>query len=253
MINGLPILTYHSIDDDASVISTSPKAFRRQMEFLRAESFRSISMSEVTNLLHNRKPMPARTVCLVFDDGYQNVYTEAFPILQECGFNATVFLVTRYCGNFNDWPGNLPYLKRARLLSWREVKEMDAHGFEFGAHTLTHPDLSQIPLSQAKHEIFDSKRELEERVGCPVDVFSYPYGRYNSPVKVFVRTQFRGACSTKLGNVRNDADPYAMRRIDSWFLSNQKLFSRLTTRSLAGYLQVRQAVREIKDLIGRTR
>jgi peptidoglycan/xylan/chitin deacetylase (PgdA/CDA1 family) len=245
----LPILTYHSIDDDGSVISTNRNSFRLQMQFLRAKSFRTVLLSKVTALLHHRQCIPAGNVSLVFDDGFENVYSEAFPILQEFGFTATVFLVTRYCGKYNDWPGNLPNLKRCPLLSWNQAREMSAYGIEFGSHTSTHPDLTAISPKEAESQILDSKMEIEDRLGRPATVFAYPYGRYNAQVKDVVRGQFDGACSTRLGNIRMGADPYAMRRIDTWFLSDQKLFSRLTTTPLSCYLNVRQVLRDMKDLI----
>jgi peptidoglycan/xylan/chitin deacetylase (PgdA/CDA1 family) len=245
----LPLLTYHSIDDCRSVLSTSPGTFRRQLQFLASQCFHNIRLSEVVQLLHDRLPLPPKRVCLTFDDGYQNVYSEAFPLLQEYGFTATVFLVARYCGRDNDWPGNLEYLDRTQLLSWDHVKEMSNFGIDFGAHTLTHPDLTCIAPRLAEQEIVQSKQEIEDKTGQPLTLFAYPYGRYNSHIREVVRGQFLGACTTRLGNVRSCADPYRLRRIDSWFLLNVRLFSRLTTRSLACYLQARQAIRELKALL----
>jgi peptidoglycan/xylan/chitin deacetylase (PgdA/CDA1 family) len=244
----LPVLTYHSIDDSGSVVSTSLATFRRQMEFLSSHSFRAMSLSALVSLLRNKSPLPAKHVCLTFDDGYENVYSDAFPIVQEHGFTATVFLVTRYCGRHNDWPGNLKSLTRAPLLSWNQVREMAQSGIEFGSHTLTHPDLTRIKLDLAQEEILRSKQEIEDRTGRPPTLFAYPYGRYNVRIQEMVRSHFQGACSAKLGNVRPEADPYTIRRIDSWFVSHATLFTRLTTTSLAWYLQARQAVRELKNI-----
>ena len=246
--SGLPVLTYHSIDDHSSVISTSRRAFRLHMQFLHSQSFRTVQLSEVVAILREDRPVPPRSVCLTFDDGYRSIYSEAFPVLQEYGFTATLFLVVRYCGRHNDWPGNLGSLKRAPLLSWNEVKEMNRFGIECGSHTLTHPDLTRIAPRIAEEEILHSKQEIEEKTGESSTVFAYPYGRYNSTVQKMVRSHFSGACSTKLGNVRTGADPYTMKRIDSWFVSDVKRFSKLNTTSLAWYLQARQALRELRNL-----
>jgi peptidoglycan/xylan/chitin deacetylase (PgdA/CDA1 family) len=245
----LPLLTYHSIDDGGSIVSTPPAAFGQQMQFLSSQSFKSIRLSELVELLHKKLPLPPKHVCLTFDDGYENVYSDAFPVLQEHGFTATVFLVTRYCGRYNDWPGNLTSLKRAPLLSWNHLKEMMRFGIECGSHTLTHPDLTRIPLRYAEEEIVQSKREIEDKTGQPATLFSYPYGSYNPDIQTTVREHFSGACSTRLGNVRIGADPYAIRRIDSYFVSNTKRFSKLATTSLAGYLQARQFLRDLKTLL----
>ncbi len=100
------ILTYHSIDKSGSVVSVSPEKFRKQMLYLSESSFNVVSLSEILAAFHERRLLPAKTVVITFDDGYRNVYTEAFPVLDSYGFTATVFLITNYCGKHNDWPDN---------------------------------------------------------------------------------------------------------------------------------------------------
>ncbi|MBA3256276.1 MAG: polysaccharide deacetylase family protein, partial [Pyrinomonadaceae bacterium] len=180
------------------------------------------------------------------DDGYRNVYTEAFPILEKYGFGATVFLISDYCGKDNDWPGNSPAFERRPLLSWSEIEEMRGHGFEFGAHTATHPDLTRVSIQQAEREITGSKAEIEDRLGVEARCFAYPYGKYNSEVQEIVRTQFLGACSTILGKVRSDCDPHALSRIDTYYLSHPALFSALEADALEWYLGARQILRDLK-------
>jgi peptidoglycan/xylan/chitin deacetylase (PgdA/CDA1 family) len=129
---------------------------------------------------------------------------------------------------------------------------MRKHGFEFGAHTRTHPDLTLIPIEQAESEIVESKLEIQHRLGVEVETFAYPYGKFDPRVKEIVRGQFHGACSTKLGMVAAGDDLSLMKRIDMYYLSDQSLFSKLQTRSLAGYLRVRQSLRELKGFFSKT-
>src|SRR3977135_725578 len=112
MGNRASILTYHSIDDYGSVISTSPETFRRQMQFLKESACNVVALSEIVDDLRQDRPLAPRTVALVFDDGYKNIYATAFPILQEHSFTGTVFLITGSCGRHNDWPGNSPGIER---------------------------------------------------------------------------------------------------------------------------------------------
>lgn len=240
------ILTYHSIDDSGSVVSTSRKTFQKQMRSLSESSCNVISLNAIMDCLHENRPLPSRALAITFDDGYRNVYTEVFPILEKYGFGATVFLISDYCGKDNDWPGNSPSFERRPLLSWSEIEEMRRHGFEFGAHTATHPDLTRVSIQQAEREITGSKAEIEDRLGVEARCFAYPYGKYNSEVQEIVRTQFPGACSTKLGKVRSDCDPHALRRIDMYYLSRPELFSALSTNLLEWYLGFRQVLRELK-------
>ncbi len=88
----VPILTYHSIDDSGSIISTSPDKFRSQMRHLRDKHFNVISLKEVVTNIRKKSPLPRRSIAITFDDGFKNVYNIAYPILKNYGFTATVFL-----------------------------------------------------------------------------------------------------------------------------------------------------------------
>lgn len=243
----VPILTYHSIDDSNSVVSTSPRAFKEQMHRLSETGYHSWPLSRLVDAMNQGEPFPEKTLVLTFDDGYKNVYTEAFPVLKRYGFSATVFLVTEYCGKDNDWPGHAPSIERRPLLSWSEIKEMHQGAIEFGAHTSSHPDLTKVPITEAEHEIIESKTRIRDHLGVSVHTFAYPYGKYNSRVKEVVRKHFRAACSVQLGRVKTSCDPYALRRVDMYYLSNPKLLRCLSTTALDCYLGARQTIRGLRD------
>ncbi len=245
----IPILTYHSIDDSGSVVSTSAQKFREQVRHLSEEGFRVMTVGEVVACLRNDTPVPERAVSIAFDDGYGNVFTDAYPILQEYGFTATVFLITDYCGRHSDWPGNLPTLARRPLLSWPQIGEMRQNGIEFGAHTRTHPDLTLLARPQLVDEISQSKSEIEDRTGSAVKTFAYPYGRHNNEVRAVVQEHFDGACSTDLGRVGLGSDLYLLRRFDMYYLSRPSLFRKLETAELNAYLQLRQALRGLRQFL----
>jgi peptidoglycan/xylan/chitin deacetylase (PgdA/CDA1 family) len=216
------------------------------MQFLKESACNVVPLSEIVNDLRQDRPLAPRTVALVFDDGYENIYATAFPILQEYSFTATVFLITGYCGRHNDWPGNSPGIERQPLLSWPEIKEMRRFGLDFGAHTVTHPDLTNLPRQQAEREIAESKAEIEAQLGNEIELFAYPYGKHDAKVKELVQMHFHGACGTELGEVGDWSDPLLLTRIDTYYLSHQLMFSRLHTRFLARYLSLRQGLRKLK-------
>src|ERR1700722_15438811 len=90
------ILTYHSLDDSGSVISTHPEIFRRQMDFLAASGVPVVPLAETLE----RAGSGAKT----FDDGFRNLLDHAVPVLEQYHFPATIFVVGNYCGGHNDWP-----------------------------------------------------------------------------------------------------------------------------------------------------
>ena len=247
----LPILTYHSIDESGSVISTAPEVFRRQMKFLSETGYNVVSLDKLVNSLIDEKPSLSKTVALTFDDGFQNFYSTAFPVLEQYGFNATVFLVTDYCGKYNDWAGNPPNLPRSAMLSWNEVKELNKCGIEFGSHTRTHPDLTEISIAEAEREMVESKAVIEDSLGCEVKTFAYPYGKFNPSVKKVAENNFQAACSTTLGKVRRGSDFFSLERIDTYYLSNQKIFNSIPSKTFDRYMQFRRAMRDFKAVIQR--
>ncbi|TBR36181.1 MULTISPECIES: polysaccharide deacetylase family protein [Dyella] len=101
-LKDLRVLAYHRImplpdpatyDFDLELISTSPERFREQMMMLR-ERFRPMRLSDVAQMIEAGKTIPADAVVVTFDDGYDDNYHIAFPILRELGVPATFFVST---------------------------------------------------------------------------------------------------------------------------------------------------------------
>lgn len=242
----LPILTYHSIDESGSVISTSLETFKRQIKLLSDEGFNVISLKDLTVGPDRRDHIPPKTIILTFDDGFQNFYSTAFPILKEHNFTATVFLITDHCGKYNDWDENLASIERARLMDWEEIKELSKYGIEFGSHTQTHPDLTQIPIELATKEAVQSKLTLEEKLGIESAAFAYPYGKYNPAVRNLIEANFKMACSTRLGKADFGDDLFTLKRLDTYYLSNERIFSSILSAKFDLYMGFRQSMRDLK-------
>jgi len=192
---------------------------------------------------------PERSVVLTFDDGYQSLYTEVFPILQQYGFSATVFLVAGYSGKDNQWPGQPSAIPKMKLLTWEQIDEMARYGIEFGSHTFHHPRLDQLPVGALYDEIVLPKIILESRLGRPVTVFAYPYGRYTDQVKDMVRGSYELACSTRTGLVKPVSDRYALERVEITYLSHPLVFQQLYHPFFPYYLSARWAARVLGSAI----
>ena len=79
----MPILTFHALDDQDFPISFPPNLFKRGLTRLNTKGYRTISLEQATEHARTGKPFPLRASVITFDDGYQSVYAEAFPLLQE--------------------------------------------------------------------------------------------------------------------------------------------------------------------------
>lgn len=236
------ILTYHSLDESGSVVSMAPSLFAAQMSLLAEQGI------QVTPLEELLSPPPGTDlsrprVAITFDDGFENVYEHAWPILQRYNFPATVFLVTDYCGHSNMWPGQPPHIPRSSLLRWSQVREMQAGGIDFGAHTCTHPNLTRLAARQIIRELSVSKQRLEETLGEPVITFAYPYGAHDPRVRDLAAQYFDVACTTDLGFVHADSHPLALARLDMYYLRHPTWLGRLFSAPMRAYVALRHTLR----------
>jgi peptidoglycan/xylan/chitin deacetylase (PgdA/CDA1 family) len=197
MTRSFPILTFHAVDDRPSVVSFPPTLFERGMARLHENGYRTLGLPQLIDHMQQGVPFPECSFAITFDDGYQSVYEQAFPILQHYGFSATVFLTVGENGNRAE-SERLPSMCERSMLSWHEIKEMQRGGITFGAHTLTHPDLTRLSLAELNSQVYDSKAVIEDTLGSDVTCFAYPYGRYDKRCRDVVSRHFLCACSDRL-------------------------------------------------------
>ena len=173
----IPVLMYHSVYSYAHPkdrITVSVETFNRQMEFLKRNKYNVIPLEELPNFL-KRKKIPYKTIAITFDDGYEDNYLYAFPILKNYNIPATIFLIVNYI----DEPNHLNRL---------QIYEMKNCGLiAFGSHTLNHHNLVSLNDDELKKEIFDSKKILEKKLSSCVKTFAYPYGFFDKRSKGLVK------------------------------------------------------------------
>lgn len=172
----VPILMYHSISDNLFGMShpyyhinTLPEVFSQQMRWLRNAGYRAIDLPQAWAGLQARTDL-SKTIVITFDDGYRDFYTDALPILKQCGFTATIFLTT---DRIRSTPARI---EGADYLTWSDVRELHAEGIRFDSHTVSHPDLRSLGPDQIEYELGHSKEVIEEHLGVSVESFSYPFG-----------------------------------------------------------------------------
>ncbi len=233
------ILTYHSLDNSGSVISLPPETFVKQMRFLKQSGYQAISLQRACRSWEHREALPSRTIVLTFDDGYASLKEVALPILHECGFEATVFVVAGYVGGYNNWPSQPPIVPHLPLLTWTDLRDLSRQGFEIAGHTLTHPILAGISKDAMAREIKRSKDIIEQKIGAPVHTFAYPYGIVDPTAYGWVSSTYRAACTTEMGEVSNADDRYRLRRIDTYYLRRAVVFRTLDSIFGRSYLSVR--------------
>jgi peptidoglycan/xylan/chitin deacetylase (PgdA/CDA1 family) len=235
------ILTYHSLDDSGSVISTAPEIFRRQIE--------SLAGSGIPLVPVNRVASCPGSVALTFDDGYSNLAEHAFPVLEQFRVPATIFVVSRYCGLVNRWPSQSPgAVPEMPLLSWDQLATVPP-GIEIGAHTATHPRLSAISPDECDREMHECREEIQQRLARPVRWLAYPYGSCSTSVCSSAARYFELAVGTSLRFVAPGVSAMDLPRIDMFYFRRQPSLDRLFSPLMRGYIGIRNAAREARGYL----
>lgn len=234
----IPILMFHAIDDRREAISFPPDRFEQALKRLDDRGYKTARLADAAEKVRRGESLPERSVVLTFDDGYRSVYEHAFPLLARHGMTATVFAIARSGGSFADRP----------LMEWRQMKEMREAGFEIGAHTINHPDLTRISPREMSEEIAGSKSRIEDALGSAVTSFAYPFGRHNRASVECARENFACACTARLSLASSRSDPLRLQRVDAFYLLRPRAFELIFSRWFPMYLRARALPRRIRGL-----
>jgi peptidoglycan/xylan/chitin deacetylase (PgdA/CDA1 family) len=132
------------------------------MQALKDWGYTTIPVSLLVEAITKGVYLPPRPVVITFDDGYESVYENAYPIMQAQGFVGVMYLVGDYIGSQG-------------YMDVSQIQAMTGNGWEIGSHSMTHPHLPAVP-DQINIEGGQSKSRLSSEIGVNVETFAYPYG-----------------------------------------------------------------------------
>lgn len=190
----LSVLMYHHVQTKESAIankqtslSVNTDIFKEQMQYLKDNGYKVVSMQDLVNYFNNGIQIPAKSILLTFDDGYEDFYTDAFPILESFNFTATVFIPTGLMNN-------------GGYLSWDQINQMNSK-ILFANHTWSHKNMG-VAVDIIQKEINTADNQLREKGLNLLKVFSYPYGIDSIQAeKYLLSLNYSLAFSTKSGNI----------------------------------------------------
>ena len=168
----VPILMYHHISDVptrtvlALSLTVTPTRFSQHLDYLKQRGYHTITFNQLFNALYFGGPLPQQPIILTFDDGYDDAYKFAFPILKAHGFSGMFYIITGKVG----WGGQA---------TWPQLRTMLASGMQIGSHTINHVDMGRLLAAapgETQKELQQSQAALQKNLGVAIQQFCYPSG-----------------------------------------------------------------------------
>lgn len=217
------IVYYHRVGA-CDVLSKPTLEFRRDLAYLK-RNYECIGLRELCARLSSGKPLKRRVAVVTFDDGYHDNYTHAVPALRDADMTATFYVSTGFIGTerafLHDGPGAKDYggvPGDYPKMTWDDLRDMEAKGFEIGAHTVEHLNLGRAEISIIERELHDALTSLDRELGQSKRAFSFPWGKPNdiseSAVKIARQAGYYSVASAYGGANLRGRDVFHLRRVD---------------------------------------
>jgi peptidoglycan/xylan/chitin deacetylase (PgdA/CDA1 family) len=154
---------------------------------------RPLFAAQMDQLLRFAKPVPAdikelpndggRYASVTFDDGFENIYTNALPELKKRHIPSTLFIVSDFLGQSRAWEHRGgDDTRQEKVMTEEQLRELPSELVTIGSHTMTHPFLPNANNVELQRELLGSRTKLEKMANCEVKLFSFPYGAFNDEV-----------------------------------------------------------------------
>ncbi len=218
----VPILVYHYVeyvkdrkDTIRKSLSTAPHVLESQIKTLIADGYTFITFKKLDQYFDGREKIPEKSIILTFDDGYEDFYTDVFPILRKYNVPAVQYVISGF-------------IDKPNYMTDKQLKEVIESGLvEIGAHTVDHRNLKYLSDKDAQWEISQSKKDLQEKYHILVDAFAYPYGGYNDNTPELVKKGgFITAVTTESGFMLSNDSRFTLYRIHPGISIGYELLSK---------------------------
>lgn len=243
------ILMYHSIANDDVATAIPPDIFRAQMHAIKEAGVPVITLDDYAAARCGEKELDPVSLIITFDDAFQDFYDEAFPTLDELGFDAMVYVPTGCVGTEESWRGALTPPRK--IMDWQTILELSEAGVHFGSHSISHPDLNSLKMLDLVEELRRSKFTLEEHLGKPVDHFAPPYGLADYFARSTVERLYKTSVGTNFQRADLSCDIMDLPRLEMFYFKKLSHWERHLAGEGATYLARRRAMRHAREVVNR--
>lgn len=233
-VRGVPILNYHQVNDEKlSPLTMRTWDFEAQMKYLADNGYHAITMDQLDDFLEKGTALPDKPVLITFDDGYEDNYTNALPILQKYGMKATVFMIADSIG-------------QPRFMDEEQLRAMEAAGNTIESHTYSHKDLRTLSDADVQKELTLSKTILEQVLQHPIKYIAFPQGFSDQRIEQYTREAgYKLAVTVEAGNAKRSEDRYKIPRVAVFEGMNS--YTSFTWR--LHYIELIDATWELRDTL----
>ncbi len=195
----IPILVYHSVTNNIfsknKDLFTKPEEFEKQLRWINNSGYTTIFPDQLKTIQNIHKP-----ILITFDDGYSDNYTTVFPLVKKYRVKICIFVATRF-------------INKDHYLTSDQIKEMARSGLVcIESHTVSHHHLSQLPESELKYELENSKDAIFKLTGKYPIAIAYPYGDFNNSIITQTQKYYTLGFTTDKGNLSNSSQKLTITR-----------------------------------------
>lgn len=207
------VLYYHNVGDYHGGLRSmyiAEKFFGYEMKYLKWRGYKAVKLEEIIDCLINGKALPGKIFAITFDDGYEDVYKNAYPKLESLKYPATEFIATGEIGRTLAHNRTVP----EKRLDVSEIRKLSSE-WDFESHSVTHRDLDKLPENELKNELQTSMKVIENITGRKPLFICYPSGKYNAGVKYMSReVGYVGGFTTKPGLINKGVKLFELPRVE---------------------------------------
>lgn len=199
----IPILMYHSVGSNNNPLSVTENNFESQMKLMKFLKYDTINFDDLSFNNNYKKKF-----IITFDDGYEDVFYNALPILKKYNYTAVCYFVTDLIGKYNKWDENKKNFIKLNLMNIEQIKIWFKSGMYIGGHSSSHSNLLFLNSTKKKNEIANPKKFFKEKLYIDINLFSYPFGKYDKETIKIIRDNYSYAVTTnrsryKVGKFNN--------------------------------------------------
>lgn len=236
----IPILTYHKIETrrEVGINVVSPGIFRQHLYQISQLGFQTVTFREFLAA----PALPPKPLILTFDDAYESIYHNAYPLLREFGMKGVLFVIAGFIGKWNAWDANLGGI-RFRHMDENQLQELEQEGWEIGAHGTTHRAFPHLAPAQLTREMQESRRILEPLCRDPLITLAYPFGLHSPRVRAAAqKAGFIFGCKGIRGSAK-ELDLLALQRIPVYqFDGSRALAGKLNWPSIPWFEKLKLSI-----------